>query len=172
MNDNEVFHRCGRNGDAGDSFGRRRQGGEERERQVLDSLAKLGPFRSIPRINGVESFERRHTGLFHDSHQVQAGIRDRPSAVGKSNQGQNRSRRPDFRVVRAGGFERGQGQDDVSDRAGAYQESSHFSLYSVRALSRSTMRANSTALARSISPSRSIPVSAMPSASRPVVAAI
>jgi hypothetical protein len=128
MNHDKVLDGRGRNCYAGGSFGGRRQGGEERERQVLDGLAKLGPVRSVPGINGVEGLKRRHVGVFYNPYQIQAGIRDRPSAIGKSNQGQNGSWRPDFGVICAGGFERGQGQDDVSDRTRADQQPSHFSF--------------------------------------------
>src|SRR5439155_13183692 len=49
---------------------------------------------------------------------------------------------------------------------------SYFNLYSFRALSRRTMRASSTARSRVMVLSRSISVSARPSASRPVAAAM
>ena len=51
-----------------------------------------------------------------------AGIGKSAGAVGEADQGKHRARGPDFGIRRAGGFERGERQDDVADRAGADQQ--------------------------------------------------
>ena len=107
MNRNEVFVGGGRNGDARDAFGRW-QGGEELERQVLHGLSKFGPVGAVPGIDRIERFKRRHASVFHHTYQVEACVRDRSRAIGEADQGQDGSGCPDFGVLRAGGFERGQ----------------------------------------------------------------
>jgi hypothetical protein len=108
MNHDEVFARRGRNEDVRDAFGRWWQGGEEREWQVPHCLAKFGPVGSVPGVDRIEGFERRYACAFLDPHQVETRIRDRSRSVGESDQRQNRPRRPDFGVLDAGSFERGQ----------------------------------------------------------------
>ena len=87
MNHDEVFHQCGRNGDARDAVRRRRKGGEEGEWQMLHRLSKFGPVGSVPGINRIErleSFERSDASAFHDSHKVETRIRDGSRSVGES----------------------------------------------------------------------------------------
>jgi hypothetical protein len=55
--------------------------------------------------------------LTSDADQIEARVDDGPGSVGKSNERQDGSRSPDFRVVGARSFELGKGEDDVSDRA-------------------------------------------------------
>jgi len=105
------------NGDVGDSVRRRRKRREKRERQMAYSISKLRTIRSVPGINGVERIEFRHASPFHDAHQIQARIGNRPRAVGKANQWKHRTRRPYFGVIGAGSFQGRKGKDDVADGA-------------------------------------------------------
>ena len=110
------------NRDVRNPFRGRRQRGEERERKMAHSISKLRTMGPVPGIDGVERFELRDAGAFHDSHQIQASIGDSPGAVGEADQRQHRTRRPDFGVGRARSFERGKRKDNVADRARPNQQ--------------------------------------------------
>ena len=105
-----------------DPFRGRRQRREECERKMPHSLSKLRTMGPVPGINGVERFELRYACPFHDAHQVQAGIGDSAGAIGKTDQGEHRTRSPDFRICGAGCLQRREGKDHVADRAGADEE--------------------------------------------------
>ncbi len=79
----------------------------------------MGP---VPGINGVERLKLRHARPFHDSHQIQAGIGDSAGMVGKTDQGQHRTRSPDLGISGAGSLQRWEGKDNVADRTGANEE--------------------------------------------------
>lgn len=138
---------------------------------MSDGLAKLRAIGPVPGVDGIEGFELRSTSAFLNANEFDAGVDDRASAIGKANQWENRPRGPDFGVIGASRFERRQREYHVADRAGTNEQSPHFNLYRARALSRKTMRASSDARSRLISLSRSIPVRAIASAWRLVVAA-
>ena len=91
---------------------------------MAHSVSKLRTLRPVPGVDGIERFEVRDAGVFHDAHQVQAGIRDSPRAIGEADQGEHRSRRPDFGVIGAGGFESGQGKNHIADGARTNEKSS------------------------------------------------
>src|SRR5579863_263121 len=173
----EVLDRDLRHFDARNSFRRRRQRWKERERQMAHSLAEFRPVRAVPGVNGVEGFERgfdgRQASVLDYAHQVEARVGDGAGAIRKANQRQHCASGPNLGVIRAGSFERGQGKDHVADGARPDKKApDHLILYKARALSRSTIRASSEARARVISPSRSMPVSAIARASLLVVVAI
>lgn len=77
---------CGNGGNrnAWDALHRRRQRRKEGERQVANRLAKFGPVKTVPRVNGIELPQPRGTRAFDDTHQIEARIGDGPRAVGKS----------------------------------------------------------------------------------------
>jgi len=110
------------NGDVGDSVRRRRKRREKRERQMAYSISKLRTIRSVPGINGVERIEFRHASPFHDAHQIQARIGNRPRAVGKANQWKHRAWRPYFGVLGAGRFQGRKRENNVADGPGADQK--------------------------------------------------
>jgi hypothetical protein len=117
MDDGEVLNRCGRNGNARDAFGGRRERGEKRERKMADGVAKFRTVRPVPGIDGVEGFELRDASPVHDSHQTQGSVGKSPCAIGETEQGQYRPRGPDFGIKGAGCFEGGEREDHVSDGA-------------------------------------------------------
>jgi transposase len=119
VNDREVLNLCLRHGNARDSFRGRWKRREERERKMAHSISKLRTMGPVPGIDGVERFELRDAGSFHDSHQVQASIGNSPRTIRKANQRQHRTRRPDFGVNCARRLERGKRENDVADRPGA-----------------------------------------------------
>ena len=80
-------------------------------------IAKLGAIGSVPGIDGVEGFKLGDAGVFDHAQQIEAGIGDRACAIGEADQREHRARGPDFGIRRAGGFQRGERQDDVADRA-------------------------------------------------------
>lgn len=139
-----------------------------------DSFAKLRAIGAVPGINRIEGFERGDRRVIHHAHQIEAGVGNGAGAIGKSDQRKHRTRRPHFGVFSARGFQFRKSENHVADRAGTDEKTSqdYFKPYSLRALSRSTIRASSTARSRVISSSCSMPVSAIPSASRPVTLAM
>lgn len=140
---------------------------EEGEGEMANCVTKVRARGAVPGINRVEGVEHGNVGFFHDAQQVESCIGDGASAIGEADQREHRARNPDLGVIGARGFERGERQNHVADRSGANEQTPHyFKPYSLRALSRSTMRASSTARSRVIWVSRSMPVSASPSASR------
>jgi len=116
MDHREVFDRPGRDSNARDSLGGRRERGEERERKMLHGVAEFRTVRSVPGINGIERFKLRDAGAFGDAHQIQRGVRKRPDPIGEADQGQHRARSPDFGIRGAGGFQSGERKNDVADR--------------------------------------------------------
>jgi hypothetical protein len=86
------------------------------------SISKLRTTGPVPGINGVERVELRHAGPFHDAHQIQAGIGESAGTIGKTDQGEHRTRSPDFGISGAGGLERREGKDNVADRTGPDEE--------------------------------------------------
>lgn len=87
VNDSEVFNGGGGHGNAGGDAGpggRRRW--EKGERQVTDSRSKFGAVCAVPGIDGVEGFERGNAGIFEDADEIETGIGDGASAVGKTDQ--------------------------------------------------------------------------------------
>lgn len=118
MNDREVLGARGRHGDARNPFHGRWKRREECERKVAHSIPELRTMGPVPGIDGIERFELRDTRPFDDAHQIQAGIGDRACAVGKADQREHGSRSPDFGVIGAGGLQRGEGKNNVADRAG------------------------------------------------------
>jgi hypothetical protein len=123
MDDREVLDGCPRNGDMRDAFGGRRQRRKERERKMANRVAKLGAVRAVPGIDGIERFELGDAGAFHYSHQIQGSVGNSPGAIRETDQREHRSRCPDFRISRSGGFERGERKNNVADRAGANEQS-------------------------------------------------
>jgi len=123
MDDRKVLRCYFGNGDMRNPFRGRRQRREECERKMAHSISKLRTTGPVPGINGVERVELRHAGPFHDAHQIQAGIGESAGTIGKTYQGEHRTRSPDFgisaRVSRAGSLERREGKDNVADRAGS-----------------------------------------------------
>ena len=104
------------------TFCRRRQCREERERKMAHSVSKLRTVRSVPRVNRVERFQLRDASPFHDAHQIQASIGDSPGAIGEADQRQHRTRRPDFGITRPRRFQRRKRKNDVADRARPNQQ--------------------------------------------------
>jgi hypothetical protein len=171
MDHREIRLRRVRNSDVRNPLRRRRQGGEKSERQVANRVAEFRTLVTVPGINRVEAFQRCGAAAFDHAHQIQPRIGDGADAIGKTNQRYHGPGRPHLRVVRAGSFESGQRQNHVADSPGANQQPLHYlSPYNLRALSRSTIRASSAARLRVISPSASMPVSAIPNAARPACA--
>ena len=105
MDDRKVLSGRRWHGNVRDSFGGRRQRGEKREWKMPHGVAKFGTIRSIPGMDGVESFELRNPSVFQYSHQIQTRIGNGPGTIGEANQRQHRTRRPDFGVSRARSFE-------------------------------------------------------------------
>jgi hypothetical protein len=122
MDDREVLNRCGWNSNVRNPFGGRRKRWEKREREMPDSVAEFSAVRSVPGIDGVERFQLRDAGPFHHSDQIQASIGKSPGAVGKTYQGEQWARGPDFGVRRARCFEGGKRKNDVADRSRPNQE--------------------------------------------------
>ncbi len=128
MDDGEVL-RGGRrdvfrlHNDARNPFGGRRKRGEKREGKTAYGIAKFGAVRSVPGIDGVEGFKLGDAGVFDHAQQIDVGVGQSPGAAGESDQREQRARRPDFRIRRACGFQRGERQDDVADRSGADEKS-------------------------------------------------
>src|ERR1700733_15099451 len=182
MDRDEILNGDLRRGDARNTFRWRRQRRKESKREMRHGRAEIGAVRSIPGINRIEGFERGFcrgpASAVNHAHQIEAGIGDGSGAVRKADQREQRAWRPDLGIVCARVFERRQGKNHVSDGARSNKKTPnkkpprHLSLYKARALSRSTMRASSEAHARMISPSRSMPVRAIASASLPVWAAM
>lgn len=111
-----------RDSDRRHAFRRRRKRGEKSEGKMADGVAEIGAIRSVPGIDGIEGFEFRDAGVFDHAQQIEAGIGDRTCAIGEADQGKHRAGGPDFRIRRAGGFKRGERQDDIADRSGANQQ--------------------------------------------------
>lgn len=173
MNRGESLDGRRRHFNHGRSPGLKRERGKERERQMAHGFAKLLALGAVPGVDGIKLTKRVERSAIDNADQVKRRVRDRARAVGKADQRENRALGPDFRKFGARRFKLGQGKDHVADGAGANQKTAihYFKWYSLRALSRSTMRANSNARSRVISLSRNIPVNARPSASRPVALA-
>jgi len=117
MDDREVLSRSLRDGNSRRAFRGRRKRGEKREREMAHSISKLRTMGPVPGIDGVERFELRNAGPFHDPHQIQTRIGKSPGTIGEADQRQHRARRPDFGVNRARGLERGERKDHVADGA-------------------------------------------------------
>ncbi len=174
MNDSEILRLRRRHFNPRDPAVRNRQRRKERERQMAHRVSKLRPIRPIPGIDRVERFKLRNPRALDHPNQIEPRIRDRPCSICETKQWQHWPRRPDFRVIRARTFELGKREDHIANRTRTNQQppQDYFKPYSLRALSRRTIRASSIARSRVISRSRIIPVSAMPSASRPVTLAM
>ena len=175
MNRDEIFDGRGGHGNFRVAAARNRKRREKSKRQMRDRGAKFGAIRAVPGIDGVERFEFGDARVVEHAKQVEPGVGDGAGAIDGADQRQNRAGSPDLGVVGARRFHFRKPEDHVANGAGPDQESAvqdYFRPYSLRAFSRSTMRASSTARSREISLSRTIPVSAMPSASRPVTLAI
>lgn len=174
MDDSKILNRRVRHINARNARARNRQRRKERERQMPHRISKLGPIGPVPGIDRVERFELRNLRALDHAHQVEPRVRDGPRSIRESQQRQHRPRGPDFRVIRARSFEFGQRENHIANRARTNQQppQDYFKPYSLRALSRRTMRASSIARSRVISRSRIMPVSAIPSASRPVTLAM
>jgi hypothetical protein len=119
MDDREVLDRFRWNGDLRDPFRGRRKCREKGERKMAHSILKLRTMGPIPGIDRIERFKLRNARPFHHTHQIQTSIGDSSRAVGETDQGKHRARRPDFGIGGARGFERGKRKDNVADRAGA-----------------------------------------------------
>lgn len=124
MDDREVPRRGGGDGNAWNPFGGRRKRGEKCKREMADGIAKFVTVGSIPGKDGVECFELGDAGSFDHTHQIQAGIGNRAVATGEADEGKQRARGPDFGVIGTSCFQRWEGKDDVTDCAGANQQSS------------------------------------------------
>ena len=174
MNHREVFERRNGHLNTRDTNGGNRERGKEREREVADSISKLGPVASVPRINRVKRFQLRNTRALDNADQIEPCIGDGSRTVGKSKQRQHRPLRPHFGVIGTRPFQLRKRQNYIADGTRADQKPAqgYFRPYSLRAFSRRTMRASSTARSRLIWLSRTMPVSAMPSASLPVTLAM
>ncbi len=122
MDHGEILNRRRRDGNPRDSLFRRRERGEKREGEMADRFAKLGTVGSVPGVDGIEGFEFGYAGVFDDAEQVEAGVGDGARAAGEADERKHGTGGPDFGVSGAGGFERGQRQDEVADGAGADQE--------------------------------------------------
>jgi len=134
---------------------------------MANCVAKFWLCRAVPGIDRVEGVELGDACAFDYAQQVESCIGDGAGAIGEADQREHRARRPNLSVFGARCFEGGKRKDHIADRAGANEQTAHyFRPYSLRALSRSTIRASSTARSRVIWLSRSMPVSASPSASR------
>ena len=118
----EIFRRLNRHGDARDAIRRWRDRGKERERKMAHGIAKFRAVRSVPGIDGIERFQLPNAGVFNHANQIDAGIGDGPRAIGKTDQGKQRARDPDFGVIGSGSFQGGKRKDHVADRARAYQQ--------------------------------------------------
>ena len=116
MNDSEVLNGCLGNGDLRDPFRGRRKRRKKRERKMAYSISKLRTMGPVPGIDGVERFQLRDAGPFHDSDQIQASVGDSPRAVCEANQRQHRARRPYFGVGRPSRFQSRERKDNVADR--------------------------------------------------------
>jgi hypothetical protein len=150
-----------------------RQRRKKREGKMPDRVSKLRPLRPVPGINRIERLELRNSRALHHTYQIEPRIHDRPRSIRETKQRQHRPRRPDFRVFRAPSLQFRKRENHIANRARSNQQppQDYFNPYSLRALSRRTIRASSIARSRVISRSRIIPVSAIPSASRPVALA-
>jgi hypothetical protein len=122
VDDGEVLRRGRWNLDTRNAFPGRRQRGEKREREMADGVPKFGPVRSVPGIDGVESFQLRDASAFDYAEQIQARIGDGSGAVGEADQRKQRARGPDFGIRRAGSFQSGKRKDHVADGAGTDEE--------------------------------------------------
>ncbi len=100
-----------------------RKGRMKRERQSSHRLPKLLVVGSVPGDNPIELRQPRH-GPFGrvDTHQIQAGRRDRIHMVRKTHEGLIGETNPNFRVLGTEVFERRQADDAISDRAGPDQK--------------------------------------------------
>ncbi len=174
MNHGNIFHRPRRNVDTRDALSRYGKRREKFERQMSDGVAKLRATRTIPGINRIERLELSHPRVIYDANQVKPRVGNRSSAIRKSQQRQHRSGSPDFRILGPRLFQFGKRKNHIADSPWTNQQAAqdYFKPYSLRALSRRTMRASSSARSRVISLSRIIPVSAMASASLPVTLAM
>ena len=122
MDDRKVEGRDRRYSDVGNSLGGRRESREKRERKMTDSFAKFGAVRSVPGIYGIERLQLGHASPLYDAEEVQASIGNGPRPVGETDQRKYRTRSPDFGIRRARGLQRGEGKNNVTDRAGANQQ--------------------------------------------------
>jgi len=121
MDDGEVLSRGRWNGDARDPFGRRERR-KEREGKMADRIAKFGAVRSVPGIDGIESFEFRDPGAVNHTDEFESGIGDGPSTIREADQRQHRTRRPDLGIRGARGFQSGERKNNVANRARANQK--------------------------------------------------
>lgn len=124
MNDRELLPRGRRNVDARRRFGKSLRG-EKRERQMRHGRAKLGPRRAIPGVNFVERCERFAFRVVDHADQFEPGVSDGARAVGKTDQGKNYARSPDFGVISPRSLQRRQRKNHIADSARADQEMSH-----------------------------------------------
>jgi hypothetical protein len=170
MDDGEISGGSRRNRNLGNAIGWR-QRGEKGEGQVAHHRAEFGALVAVPGVDRIETLNRRRGSTVDNAHKIESRVGDGARTIGETNQWERGSRRPDFGVLGAGRLKRREREDYVADGAGANQQPPHyFRPYSLRALSRSTMRASPAARSRVISPSESMPVSAIPSAVRPACA--
>ncbi|MCU1338713.1 MAG: hypothetical protein JWO19_4294 [Bryobacterales bacterium] len=119
MNDREVLSGSPRHVDSRDPFGWRGERGEKRERKMAHGVAKFGAVRSVPGIDGIERFQLGDASAFDDAQQIESGVGNRAGAVGETDQGEHRTRGPDFGIGGPGGFESGKREYNVADGAGA-----------------------------------------------------
>ena len=127
MHHREVSARRRRHRDHRNAFGRRRQSGKERERQMPDALTKFVVLASVPRVNGIKALKGFHASPRNHTHQVKTRIDDGPRPIRKPHQRQNIPRTPNFGVLRARRFQSRQGKYEVPDRPRTNQEPPHCS---------------------------------------------
>ena len=121
MDRGEILDRGRRHGDTRIGEPRNWKRWKERERQVGDGRAKFRPIRSIPGINRIERFERGNSRGFIDADQVEAGVGDGSGPVGKADQGESGTWRPDLSVIGPRLFELRKRKNHVPDRPGTDQ---------------------------------------------------
>ena len=124
MDHDEILPGSGRNRNARDAFGGRRKRGKKSKRQMPDRIAELRAVGSVPGIDRIEGFQLRDPRSFHHAEQVQARIGDGARAVGEADQRKDGAGSPDFGVVGARGFQRGQGEDHIANGARPDEKSS------------------------------------------------
>src|SRR5690349_10996161 len=147
----------------------------ERQSQTQDRLAKLGAVRAIPGDDAVEASQPFHQPRrLGELQHVQPGRSDRVDRIGEADQRDIALRYPDFQIIGAQRFQRGQRNDQVAYRARPDQQTAHqpagrileMSLYNAKTIT--TMRnTNPTLITASFTGMlRSRPISISTSSSR------
>jgi len=145
MDYREIFDRRRWNRNAWDSTRRNREGGKKGERKMTDGVAKFGAIGAIPGIDRIELGEFGNARAFDHAHQVEPGVDDGAGAVGEADQRQDGARRPDFRVIGAGGFKLGKRKNHVADGAGADEQAATLGKYAPLSLVCQVRRDGATA---------------------------